>query len=1432
MKKKNKDPYPIIDVYHVTDTLVDGACVVVTDLCENLSNSIDTYDESIFDDLKKIDSKKFNSISVSNGADGCYPVWVGVDKFNKVKKIFASVNGGLFGGFSIFNKDKNRKLVSWSFNKKDLNDQFFYSKDKKTIRKKIFDMEVNSGAISIADYGGNFRFEHDEYVTKSVDAKYFKENGVYKNNYPIGLYNFHYGPQNTVSSSSFKSSKIHNKKIVNINEFKKTEYTEFLSRLLNEDCYPTKYIFEKYLIEEDSYRDDIKNLKIKNEKISVKYLVDRLPKALEILKKQNKILFRKNFNQVHEIRKKQFENFINSIIKDLTSPNLNQSHNMLTLEKPGLHEIQDTFYEGYKLKSEPLLSGSATIPVKNGKYPCYVHSYTHKDYDDDYEYANTFIVVEGIEGCYLNRNKKGKIFFDNYFKKSISLEDQINKKSKIISLDKVDLRKTDNLNIFKRISFVEDLELHGLQNFENWNDLSKLKKLKKLKLISCDISFKTNINFFKNLYSLPNLEEFVIDDSCNITTSGALKKKFPKNLYFKKLKSYKIIIRDEWMKSEHKDYQNYKGYGGKDLYFLTYHLPNIFQFPNFEKFKSLEKINLYNFFTEEQKEGELFNYEVNYFKENITKIKKVCKNSKVKEIFIHGYKFKNLNELANTRFLDAAIKLTSNTNAKINGVNQTSLNKILKKPLSASKEKINKIILSNKIEEFYENKLISNKDKTLTLNYFAIINDKENRALIDDAFSKPIEELIIKPAYQFFRSESVYFDTFDPVLKFIEKNNHLKKLILEEDGLSVDGHADMDGRFGHEESHNLNKFILNLFKKNKNLQIIFRHTKLKKDPSQKLDLNKTIDLERYIQIFEMYRILDDSDDMKKRFFIENLDRKEVDKIVENYFFEKVNSIVVIDDNFGWNESKVVRDIELIDKYVFEDPSPFTLNLGRVATTVSYTPDKNYPKECEFLNEMYEDGSFFDFSSRYKHFSNNADYYEPVIFVKKKFLDNSKKIIFKNIRHYYYFCKPTYRFDDYDNLIYNKFWKPEEKFQFPKSVKFNQLETLNIYGGREVNIKSILKNIPTSNLKQIILLNCLGKKREIPFLPNLESFVIRDGYVEKSKSFTNFSNLPNLKNLELLSLYNTSNNNGRWMTTEFDFTDIYKLSKLNYLNLGSINPIYLPPLKTLKNLEELDISLKLITADMYSDEGTIDENITDESFEFLKALQKLKKLKINLSLPQYHSLIKGPKLLSFVKKSLEDLNLNITYLDENIIEGNNTINYICKNFKKLKKLALGISRNEKFESIEKTNITYFRKTGEKWGYDKVGPRPFRLDLKQISKLNNLEHFKFYNSDDMGFEVLNPISISKTKKLKKINIDNEKFSTKDLETIKNNTVGKRDKFLNEKKKKNKSITSEYDLSEKDKKLYDKFDRELNFGSQYTDYAHEDIETILSERKKKKK
>ena len=104
--------------------------------------------------------------------------------------------------------------------------------------------------------------------------------------------------------------------------------------------------------------------------------------------------------------------------------------------------------------------------------------------------------------------------------------------------------------------------------------------------------------------------------------------------------------------------------------------------------------------------------------------------------------------------------------------------------------------------------------------------------------------------------------------------------------------------------------------------------------------------------------------------------------------------------------------------------------------------------------------------------------------------------------------------------------------------------------------------------------------------------------------------------------------------------------------------------------------------------------------------------------------------------------------------------------------------------------------------------------------------------MGYKILNPISVTKMSKLKTLNINDKKFSSKDLEIIRKITTSKRDKFLNEKKKKDKSITSEYSLSEKDKKTYDKLDKEISFGNPHADYAYDQIQDILKERKKKTK
>ena len=90
---------------------------------------------------------------------------------------------------------------------------------------------------------------------------------------------------------------------------------------MDESCYPTKYIFEDYLVNKDDLFDMLSwefNLKIKdNVKISGEYISNRLPKAIQILKKQTKILFKENFKKAFEIRKKQFEDFIIGIIKDI-----------------------------------------------------------------------------------------------------------------------------------------------------------------------------------------------------------------------------------------------------------------------------------------------------------------------------------------------------------------------------------------------------------------------------------------------------------------------------------------------------------------------------------------------------------------------------------------------------------------------------------------------------------------------------------------------------------------------------------------------------------------------------------------------------------------------------------------------------------------------------------------------------------------------------------------------------------------------------------------------------------------------------------------------------------------------------------------------------------------------------------------------------------
>ena len=96
------------------------------------------------------------------------------------------------------------------------------------------------------------------------------------------------------------------------------------------------------------------------------------------------------------------------------------------------------------------------------------------------------------------------------------------------------------------------------------------------------------------------------------------------------------------------------------------------------------------------------------------------------------------------------------------------------------------------------------------------------------------------------------------------------------------------------------------------------------------------------------------------------------------------------------------------------------------------------------------------------------------------------------------------------------------------------------------MNKIVKKIDTNKIKQIIFHKCVGKERSFPNLPNLETLVINDKHCEKAKVYSNLSKLKNLKNLEFINLFNHNDDQTRWNTAEFDFTDITKLQLLEKL----------------------------------------------------------------------------------------------------------------------------------------------------------------------------------------------------------------------------------------------------------------------------------------------
>jgi len=692
MSKKIRDPFPITDIYLLEMNAVDAATVTVGDLCERLSNDFETGwgiggpAKELVEEFKKKDASKYNSISFGTSADGGYSVYIGVDAKNRIRKIFVDA---LFAEYAQHPKNTQRYLSHW-WDKEDYNDQFFGK--LKENRIKLFDLNTKSGLIAVGDFGGPLRsllgvnndtLDEDGDLNEIIKLDYFKKDGIFQNSSPIFSVKFSYGLINKPESSSFSSSVIH-KELKPHQEPINYSYTELFSNQLDENCYPTKYIFEDYLENKDEsehYKRWETNLKIKeNVKLSGEYISSRLPKAIQILKKQSKILFKENFKEGFEIRKKQFEDFIIGIIKDIEPQELDLSklgnkskkrdisNKKLEISTDLISAGVSELFDGYKLKNDIDFSLTKIIlPMNKGSYPVYLHCYDQKDFEGEDE-VNVKIVVEGIKGCYLNKSEKGKLIANKTFKESSYLRNVINEKLKYAEIDKIDLRDTKTLKEIEKLKDIEHLVLANMKYIKDWSPLSKLKKLKHLHLDGCIVDWHTATSFFKALYKLPKLEKLSTDVHTWLREPMG---EFPKNIYPKKLKDFEVVVPKDLKDEKPSDeYIDHKGYAASDH--DQYYMGRILQvhnFPNFEKIKSFEKLRYYNYFSVEHKEGNAIN---NLCSEYLDL--SVLKNfNKLKDIWIYGYDFKKSSELKNTKFLKAAKRILKYKKVLINGISEKNL---------------------------------------------------------------------------------------------------------------------------------------------------------------------------------------------------------------------------------------------------------------------------------------------------------------------------------------------------------------------------------------------------------------------------------------------------------------------------------------------------------------------------------------------------------------------------------------------------------------------------------------------------------------------------------------------------------------------------------------------------------------------------------------
>jgi len=492
--------------------------------------------------------------------------------------------------------------------------------------------------------------------------------------------------------------------------------------------------------------------------------------------------------------------------------------------------------------------------------------------------------------------------------------------------------------------------------------------------------------------------------------------------------------------------------------------------------------------------------------------------------------------------------------------------------------------------------------------------------------------------------------------------------------------------------------------------------------------------------------------------------------MEKREIENATSIVILDDNCGYNSSKIINDIQIFKAGDFEDGQLPMLNNGKLVFPIKklgkniYNPLENFfDMENLFSKSIW--ANTLRKKNNYNHFIDDGDYEKSLIFVKKSFLDKSKKVIFNNIKYLYYYC--IRKMVGEESLI---FWNKNERFKIPDSIKINNLETLHLSCGRKTSFKD-LEKICGSNLKILVVEDMLVGDFSMPRMPKLEKMLINYGNVtwelirennKKLTNFRNFENVPNLSELDIDIEYDQKY--GIELNTSLEN------SKIKKLKINNLNPQYVNEIIKIKSLSELDISL-----------WNTKSKVTEKDFEFLKNLKNIKRVK--LSGGAYGSIsIDYKKVMTFINKNIEEIEIDIVYKEDNHKIAYNCIAEINNRFRKLKKLIIDctscmIDTYQRFDFKVDINSFKFKEDEEVLQYSNKKTKlksthnkyKFQLDFKYFNKLKNLELLGFSETSNFKIIVINENELFKLPNLTRIVAGPELFSINFFKKIKKRKLG---------------------------------------------------------------